>query len=151
MRDTKNFEITRGGIGNQLALLAAPLILGNIFQQFYNMADSFIIGRYISHTAFAAAGVAGNIMNLFIFVINGGCNGISIIFAELYGEKNRSGLKKESFLSFSSGCFAAVGMGIAGVMTLDLLLNILRTHGDVKIFAREYLLVIYAGLPAAFI
>ncbi len=151
MRDTKNFEITRGGIGNQLALLAAPLILGNIFQQFYNMADSFIIGRYISHTAFAAAGVAGNIMNLFIFVINGGCNGISIIFAELYGEKNRSGLKKESFLSFSSGCFAAVGMGIVGGLTLDLLLNILQTPGDVKIFAREYLLVIYAGLPAAFI
>lgn len=80
-------DLTKGNIRNQLIVLALPLILGNIFQQFYNTIDSFIIGRYISHTAFAAVGVAGNIMNLFIFVIGGCCNGISIIFAELYGER----------------------------------------------------------------
>lgn len=144
-------DLTRGNIRNQLIILALPLILGNIFQQFYNTIDSFIIGRYISHTAFAAVGVAGNIMNLFIFVINGACNGISIIFAELYGERKWSTLRKESFLSFSIGCFVAVGLSIIGRLTLSPLLGIIQTPAKVRIFVQDYLRIIYLGLPVAFL
>lgn len=117
-------DLTKGNIRNQLVVLALPLILGNIFQQLYNTIDSFIIGRYISHTAFAAVGVAGNIMNLFTFVISGGCNGISIIFAELYGERKWNTLRKESFLSFSFGCFVTAGLSIIGLLTLVPLLDV---------------------------
>lgn len=144
-------DLTRGNIRNQLILLALPLILGNIFQQFYNTIDSFIIGRYIGHTAFAAVGIAGNIMNLFIFVINGACNGISIIFAELYGERKWNTLRKESFLSFSFGCFMAVGLGIMGILTLSPLLSMIQTPVEVQIFVQEYLRMIYLGLPATFL
>ncbi|MDO4321383.1 MAG: MATE family efflux transporter [Lachnospiraceae bacterium] len=144
-------DLTRGNIRNQLVVLALPLILGNIFQQLYNTIDSFIIGRYIGHTAFAAVGVAGNIMNLFIFVINGGCNGISIIFAELYGERKWDGLRRESFLSFSFGCFVAVGLSLAGRLTLPLLLGVIHTPAEVRIFVQDYLRMIYLGLPAVFL
>lgn len=144
-------DLTNGNIRNQLILLALPLILGNIFQQLYNTVDTFIIGRYVGHTAFAAAGVAGSIMNLFIFVINGGCNGISIIFAELYGERNLSVLRKESFLSFSSGCLVTAMLSVIGLLTLSPLLNMIRTPKEVQVFAQDYLQIIYPGLPAAFL
>ncbi|MDO4942941.1 MAG: MATE family efflux transporter [Lachnospiraceae bacterium] len=144
-------DLTRGNIRNQLLVLALPLILGNIFQQFYNTIDSFVIGRYIGHTAFAAVGVAGTIMNLFIFVINGGCNGISIIFAELYGERKWNTLRKESFLSFSFGCFVSVGLSIIGLLTLAPLLNMIHTPAEVRVFAQDYLQMIYLGLPATFL
>lgn len=144
-------DLTQGNIRNQLILLTLPLIFGNIFQQFYNTIDSFIIGRYINHTAFAAVGVAGNIMNLFIFVINGACNGISIIFAELYGERKWNTLRKESFLSFSFGCFLALGLSIIGLLTLSPLLSVIQTPIEVRIFVRDYLWMIYWGLPATFL
>lgn len=143
-------DLTRGTIGNQLIALTLPLIVGNIFQQLYNTIDSFIIGRYIGQTAFAAVGVAGTIMNLFIFVINGACNGISILFAELYGEKNWDTLRKESFLSFSFGCFVAAGLSIIGLSTLNPLLNVIQTPAKVQVFAQDYLRVIYLGLFATF-
>lgn len=144
-------NLTKGNIKNQLIALALPLILGNILQQFYNTIDSFIIGRYIGHNAFAAIGVAGSIMNLFIFVINGGCNGISIIVAQLYGEREWNTLRKESFVSFSFGCLVTVGLSIIGLSTLSVLLHMMRTPIEVQVFVQDYLRIIYWGLPATFL
>ena len=86
MKNTQ--DLLHGNIKSELIALTIPLVLGNILQQFYNTIDSFIVGRYVGTEAFAGIGVAGSIMNLFIFILNGGCNGMSIIFAELYGQKN---------------------------------------------------------------
>lgn len=96
-------DLTNGIIWKQLTALALPLIWGNILQQMYNTIDSFVVGHYIGETAFAAAGVAGSVMNLSLFVISGCCNGIAIIIAELYGQKNWDLLRKESFLSLAFG------------------------------------------------
>ena len=101
MKNTQ--DLLHGNIKSELIALTIPLVLGNILQQFYNTIDSFIVGRYVGTEAFAGIGVAGSIMNLFIFILNGGCNGMSIIFAELYGQKNYEKLRKESFLSLSAG------------------------------------------------
>lgn len=112
MNSTK--DLLRGKITVQLISLILPLIIGNILQQFYNTIDSMIVGRYVGNTAFAAVGVAGSVMNLFIFMLNGGCNGISIIFAELYGQKKWERLRRESFLlagmpiTFFYNCCAAM-------------------------------------------
>lgn len=112
MNSTK--DLLRGKITVQLISLILPLIIGNILQQFYNTIDSMIVGRYVGNTAFAAVGVAGSVMNLFIFMLNGGCNGISIIFAQLYGQKKWERLRRESFLlagmpiTFFYNCCAAM-------------------------------------------
>lgn len=144
-------DLTNGNIRNQLVVLALPLIIGNIFQQLYNTVDAFIIGRYVGHTAFAAIGISGSIMNLFIFVISGGCNGISILFAELYGEKSWNMLRIESFLSFTAGCVVAAVLGIMGLLTLSPLLNLIQTPVEVQPFVQDYLVIIYLGLPATFL
>ena len=82
-------DLTSGNIRSQLIRLAIPLIFGNILQQFYNTVDALVVGRYAGSVAFAAIGVSGTVMNLFVFVINGFCTGISIILAQFYGCGNR--------------------------------------------------------------
>ena len=76
-------KVGKKNINKQLMIMAAPLLLGDIFQQFYNTIDAVIVGRYIGKEAFAAIGIAGGIMNLFILLLGGCCTGISIILAQL--------------------------------------------------------------------
>lgn len=144
-------DFVNGNIRRQLTALALPLILGNILQQLYNTIDAFIIGRYIGNTAFAAIGVAGSMMNLFTFVLVGGCNGIAVLFAQLYGEKNWKKLKRESFLSLSFGCLFTVMLSIVSIITLNPLLRCIRTPAEVGSFVCVYLRIIYLGLPATFL
>lgn len=65
-------DLTRGPIRRQLIALALPLLAGNILQQLYNTIDAVIVGRFVGDGAFAAVGVAGSVMNLFLFLISGG-------------------------------------------------------------------------------
>ena len=74
-----------GNIRNQLIRLAVPLLLGNILQQCYHIVDSLMIGRFVGLEAFAAIGVAGTVMNLLIFVMEGFCTGLSVVFSMYYG------------------------------------------------------------------
>ncbi|MCI8870534.1 MAG: hypothetical protein HFF39_08355 [Lawsonibacter sp.] len=66
-------SLTRGPIRAQLISLALPLLAGNILQQLHNTVDAVIVGRAAGEAAFAAIGVAGSVMNLFLFLISGGC------------------------------------------------------------------------------
>lgn len=148
MKQTK--DLLQGNITKQLISLMIPLILGNILQQFYNTIDSIIVGRYIGNTAFAAVGVAGSVMNLFIFMLNGGCNGISVVFAELYGQKQWKRLKKESFLSLFLGFGASVIFSLLSLIFLHPILNVIQTPANVFPYAMDYLKIILFGLPITF-
>ncbi len=148
MNSTK--DLLHGKITIQLISLMLPLIIGNILQQFYNTIDSMIVGRYVGNTAFAAVGVAGSVMNLFIFMLNGGCNGISIIFAELYGQKKWERLRRESFLSLLIGGITAVILGVLGLSFLHQILQIIKTPDCVFSYAWDYLWIILAGMPITF-
>ena len=148
MESTK--DLLHGTIKRQLIALMLPLILGNILQQFYNTIDSMIVGRYVGNTAFAAVGLAGSVMNLFIFMLSGGTNGMSIIFAEFYGQKNWEWLRRESFLSIVLGGSVAIVFGLFGVSFLTFLLQVLQTPEEVVGYAKDYLFIILLGLPITF-
>lgn len=144
-------DLLHGNIKRELASLMLPLILGNILQQFYNTIDSMIIGRYVGSTAFAAMGIAGSVMNLFIFILNGGCNGISVIFAELYGQRKWESLRRESFLSLILGGGTASILSVLSVLFLPQILRMLRTPAEVLPYTRSYLVIILLGLPVTFL
>ena len=94
----RSYDLTSGSIPQHLLRLAAPLIMGNILQQLYNTVDAFILGRFAGDLEFAAVGVAGSVMNLFLFMITGACTGISVIFAQLYGAGERERFRREQAL-----------------------------------------------------
>ena len=87
--------LTQGSIPRQLIWLALPLICGNILQQLYNTVDAFIIGRFLGGAAFGAVGVAGTVMNLFIFILSGCCTGIAVLFAQFYGSRDLASFRRE--------------------------------------------------------
>lgn len=131
-------DLTSGSISRHLLRLAAPLIVGNILQQLYNTVDAFILGRYAGAAEFAAVGVAGSVMNLFLFMLTGACTGVSVILAQFYGAGDRASFRREHWLSMSAGLLVTVACsGLAFVLLRPLLCILyLRRKAPELIFTR---------------
>lgn len=143
------YDLTSGSIPQHLLRLAPPLIMGNILQQLYNTVDAFILGRFAGDLEFAAVGIAGSVMNLFLFMITGACMGISVIFAQLYGAGERERFRREHWLSLSCGLLVTLVCSGLGFLLLSPLLRLIQTPSELKTFVSVYLTIILASLPAA--
>ena len=95
-------SLLSGNIRQQILTLAVPLLLGNILQQLYNTADSLIVGRFLGTNAFASVGISGSLMNLFIFILDGFCTGITVILGQFYGSGEKNTARKSSPPFFSA-------------------------------------------------
>jgi len=136
-----------GNIQKQLIFLAIPLLLGNILQQFYNTADSLIVGHFLGTSAFASVGISGTIMNLFIFILNGFCVGVSVIFSQLYGTGDTKRFRAQVFVAMVFGTLVTLFIGGVSMMLLDMVFRVIRTPDELIPFASPYLTVILLGLP----
>ena len=143
-------DLTCGPVRAQLAALALPLLAGNILQQLYNTVDAVIVGRVAGEAAFAAVGVAGSVMNLFLFLISGGCTGMGVLLSQLNGAGDGPAFRRGCFLSALSGGGAVALLTGAGLFLLPGLLELLRTPAEVKPYALEYLRILFPGFLAAF-
>lgn len=150
MEKTKENHLLTGPISQQLVLLAVPLLLGNILQQCYNIVDSMIIGRYLGMDAFAAVGIAGTVMNLMIFILNGFCTGLSVIFSMLYGKADWKEFRREMFTAVSCGGGAAAALSLIFLAGVRPVLALIRTPEELMGYTVEYLQVIAAGLIAVY-
>ena len=106
--NTADHSARSGSVTAQLIRLSLPLILSNILQQFYNTIDTWMVGRYAGPTAFASMGIAGSLMNLFMFIVIGACTGISIMFAQLYGAEDLRHFRQEHYQMLAVGTIAAL-------------------------------------------
>lgn len=147
----KKGSLLQEDINRQLLALATPLLIGNIFQQFYNTIDAVIISRYIGQEAFAAVGIAGTVMNLFIFLLAGCCTGVSILLARLFGSGDEKTFRQESFLAFSFGGIFAVLLGVLSIFLLPSFLELLQTPWKLFVPIRSYLNIIFGGLIVTFL
>lgn len=143
-------RLTKGKIEPQLIGLAVPLLAGNILQQLYNTVDAVIVGRYVGDAAFGAVGVAGSVMNLFLFLISGGCEGAGTLLSQCYGAEDGKTFRRGLFLSGVFGAGAALALTALGLLLLSPLLALLHTPGAVASYAAAYLRLIFLGFPAAF-
>lgn len=148
---THSMDLTRGDIKKELVAITIPLIVGNILQQFYNTIDAIVIGRYVGNIAFAAIGVAGTVMNLFIFVLSGFCAGISVILGQLFGKEDMKTFRTEFFLSAVFGVGFTVLISICGIVFARPLLLLIQTPSKVAEYSYQYLVVIFAGLFASYL
>lgn len=143
-------RLITGKIEPQLISLSLPLLVGNILQQLYNTVDAVIVGRYVGDAAFGAVGVAGSVMNLFLFLISGGCEGASTLLSQFYGAQDAKTFRRELFLSVVFGTGAAFLLTALGLLLLSPLLTLLHTPANVAVYATAYLKIIFLGFPAAF-
>lgn len=146
---TKN--LASGNIQRQLLTLAVPLIIGNILQQLYNTIDALVAGRFIGTEAFAAVGVAASVMNLFIFILSGGCTGVGIIWAQFYGQKDWRSFRREGFLAFAVGTAFTLLISVAGWCATDGILRLISTPQAIMPLLKIYLQIIFAGLLTTFL
>lgn len=143
-------QLTQGNISRQLIALSVPLLAGNILQQLYNTIDAVIVGRFVGSSAFGAVGVAGAVMNLFLFLISGGCDGVGALLSQFYGAGDGRSFRREFWLSGSFGAGACLVLTALGLTVLRPLLELLNTPASVAAYAEDYLQIIFLGFPAAF-
>lgn len=143
-------DLTHGPLRGQFIALAVPLLLGNVLQQLYNTVDAVIVGRVVGDAAFAAVGVAGSVMNLFLFLISGGCTGVGALLSQLHGAGDEDGFRRDFFLSAAFGGGLSLLLTAVSLLVLTPLLGMLQTPGAVLVYAAEYLRVIFLGFLAEF-
>lgn len=144
-------RLISGSIIKQLIYLSLPLIIGNIFQQFYNTVDAIIISRYVNEYAFAAIGVASTVMNLFMFILVGVCTGVTVILAQFFGQNNLMGFRQELFTALILGLGFTLVMTIWGLYSLKDLLYLIDTPQDIFYYTYDYLKIIISGLITTFL
>lgn len=142
--------LLEGDIRKELIWLAVPLLAGNILQQCYNIADSLIIGRFLGMKAFAAAGVAGTVMNLMIFVMNGFTTGLSVVFASFYGAGDKERFRQEVFVAIVAGGLLTGVISGGFLAEMDWILRLIRTPEELTENVKSYLQIIAGGMIAVY-
>lgn len=144
-------DLTQGSIPKHMLALSIPLIMGNILQQLYNTADAFMLGRFAGEAEFAAVGVGGAVMNLFLFIITGACTGLSVLFARFYGADDLKAFRSEHFVSLTLGFAITIIASLLGLIILPLVLKAIKTPADIYSGVYSYLRIILLALPFAFL
>ncbi len=140
--------------GNPMRLIlgfSIPLLLGNLFQQFYNLVDTMIVGRFLGFRALAGVGATGCINFLIIGFCMGVCSGFAIPVSHAFGARDEAGLKKNIINSFYLAGAFAIGITIVTVIFLRPMLRLLRTPEDIFEYSYSYILIIFIGIPATFL
>lgn len=138
--------LLEGNIRRELISLSLPLLIGSVLQQMYNTVDSLIISRFLGTEAFSAVGIAGTIMNLFIFVLTGFCTGISVILAQMYGSGNRGAFRREVFTSLSLGAGITIALAALFLALMRPVLVLIQSPEALIPYIESYLKVIIGGM-----
>ena len=141
-------DLTEGKISKVLLLFALPMIAGNMLQQFYNIADTLIVGRVLGTDALAAVGSAYTLMTFLTSVFLGLSMGSGALFSIYRGQRDESRLRSSVLHAFVLIMAVTVLINAAAYIWLDEILTLLRVPHQVWAGMKEYLLVIFAGLIA---
>ena len=135
----KTVNLIEGTPWKSLLLFAFPLILGNLFQQFYNMADSMIVGNYVGEDALAAVGASYALTNVFIMIAIGGGNGAAVLTAQYLGAGQYGKMKTSISTALTTFLCLSLGLGAAGFAFNGMILEALNTPANILDQAKLYL------------
>ncbi|WP_044976804.1 MATE family efflux transporter [Ruminococcus sp. HUN007] len=140
--ETASLNMTEGGILKNLLIFAAPILIGNIFQQLYNVTDTAIIGNILGDNALAAAGASAPVYGLLISFSHGMSNGFSVVIARYFGAQNEREMKKSVALTYLLSAVIALILTVTFVLLLHPLMQILKTPADIISDTENYLRII---------
>lgn len=139
-------QLTKGHIGKALIQFSLPMILGNLLQQLYNIADTLIVGKTIGPTALAAVGSSYALMVLLTSVILGLCMGSGVVFAQLYGAGQRDAMKISIVNALVFIFVVSAVLNMAAFLLLDSIILWLHIPAEVVEMTRTYLKIIFCGM-----
>ncbi|HUW71097.1 MAG TPA: MATE family efflux transporter [bacterium] len=143
-------DLTQGGETKAIITFAIPMLIGNIFQQFYNMVDSIVVGNFVGTTALAAVGISFPIIFLMISLVMGLTMGTMVLVAQFYGARNYEKVRATIDTGYITLFWAGLVMTVIGVVSTPMILMLLKVPADVFPEASAYLRIIFAGLLATF-
>src|SRR5699024_2253140 len=132
-------DMTQGTPWKRIVEFAIPMLIGNIAQQFYNTADSIIVGRYIGDNALAAVGSAGPILHLLLVLFVGISVGAGIMVAQYFGAKEREDLSHTIGTCISLTAIASIIIMIIGPLITRPMLLLLNTPASIIDWCADYL------------
>ena len=144
-------DLTQGPVMKSMLCFAVPMILGNLLQQCYNVADTLIVGQFLGANALAAVGSAFSLMTFLTSILLGLCMGSGTLFSMRFGKRDEFGLKEAMCTSFILIAAFTLILNVAAFLLLDQIEVFLNVPSDVWPLMREYLAVIFAGIFATFL
>ena len=141
-----NNDLTKGSITGGLIRFAIPLFLGQLLQQFYNMADAWVVGNFASNDAFAAVSSGGHLTFLIIGLFNGIAVGGGVVISRYFGAKNREGVQKAIHANFLFGIWSSVIATAAGLIFIPSVLRMMNTPDSVMPHSLVYFRIYFAGV-----
>ena len=145
------YNLTEGSITKNLLRFAFPLMVGNLLQQLYNVADTLIVGRFLGADALAAVGSSYTLMVFLTSILLGLCMGSSAFFSIQFGKKDFEKLKNSFFLSFVMIGIFTIALNLLVFFNIDAIIRLLQIPPEITQMMKEYLLVIFAGIFATFL
>ena len=147
MQTRQMVDMTRGSITRLLIQFAIPMLIGNLFQQAYNLGDSMIVGHFLGSDALAAVGATGSVTFLFFSICNGISSGCGVVAAQSYGSGDTALTKRAianaAYIMFTT----ALIMGVVAFLAAPTVLRLMGTHPDILENATIYMRMSCLGVP----
>ncbi|MGL4607994.1 MAG: MATE family efflux transporter [Eubacteriaceae bacterium] len=139
-------DMTIGSPTKVLILFMLPMLLGNIFQQFYSIVDTLIVGNFVGANALAAVGASTPLVFLIIAIAMGLSMGCSVLISQYFGAQDFSNMRKAVFVSFITTLAVGVLMSILGLLIAKPLLSLLNTPENIIEDSYTYIIIYYFGV-----
>ena len=140
--------MTRGKPLQVILLFCGPLVLGSLFQQFYSMADTLIVGRFVGVTALAGVGSTGSLSFLVLGFVTGVCSGFSIPVAQHFGAGDYRRMRRSAAGAVLLSAGIALFLTTATVLSTPAVLALMDTPADILPDAYLYIVIVFGGIPA---
>ena len=139
-------DMTKGSPTKLILAFTIPILIGNLFQQFYNMVDTAIVGQFVGVGALAAVGSTGGLVFLVQGFINGLTHGFSVIVSQRYGANDEQGIKKATATAICLSAMATIILTIICMIGAKPLLQLMNTPTDIISGASLYVSILFGGL-----
>lgn len=146
-----NIDMTQGSAMQSMLRFAVPMVLGNLLQQCYNVADTLIVGKFLGANALAAVGSSFTLMTFLTSILLGLCMGSGTLFSIRFGERNEKRLKEEICASFVLIGSLTIVLNILAIVFLDKIQLFLQVPEEVWRDMRSYLSCVFCGIFATFL
>lgn len=146
IRPKNEIDMTQGSIITHLVMFSLPLLIGNIFQQFYNTVDTWVVGNHVGNEAFAAVGSVGVIINVLIGIFNGFSSGASVVISQYFGAGKYDKVKKSVHTTIIITILLGIAFTVVGIIMTPAMLKFTKIDPDVIPYAKQYLEIYFAGV-----
>ena len=138
-------DLTTGNPLKLILFFSLPMVIGNLFQQFYNMADSIVVGQFLGVNALAAVGSTGSISFMVLGFATGTCSGLCIPVAQAFGAGDHQKMRKYVTNAVYIALAITVLITLGTMLFTRQILELMRTPEDIFEDAYAYIIVVFAG------